>query len=224
LGITVEGSTLVPFPERALYWKETETLFIADLHIGKAESFRTHGIAIPHGTTDEDLERLSAVIRKTAAVRLVVLGDLFHDSAAQDERIRKRLSDWGGKHPDLDIAIVPGNHDRRSGPPHPELGWTILEEGYRQGPFEFRHVPEGTGRAYVLAGHVHPVVRIRERRASIRVPCFHFSRRSVVLPAFSLFTGGAVIQPRAEDLVFAVAGDSVVQVDALSCASSRRRR
>ncbi|MDE3177705.1 MAG: DEAD/DEAH box helicase, partial [Pseudomonadota bacterium] len=70
------GLTLLP--QRAVWRAETRTLFVADVHIGKAAAFRAAGLAAPAGTTRENLARLDALIDALAPRALVALGDLFH--------------------------------------------------------------------------------------------------------------------------------------------------
>ncbi|HET7427286.1 MAG TPA: DEAD/DEAH box helicase, partial [Gemmatimonadales bacterium] len=57
VGLRLAGEDLVLLPERALFWPRTATLVVADLHWGKAATFRAAGIPIPTGTTGEDLAR-----------------------------------------------------------------------------------------------------------------------------------------------------------------------
>jgi metallophosphoesterase superfamily enzyme len=65
----------------------------------------------------------------------------------------------------------------------------------------------------VLAGHVHPAVRVGGRgRDRLRLPCFWFGPRVGVLPAFGAFTGTHTITPAPGDRVFAVADDRVLAV------------
>ena len=37
------------FADRALFWPRESALLIADLHLGKADTFRAAGIALPSG-------------------------------------------------------------------------------------------------------------------------------------------------------------------------------
>ena len=56
--LTIAGEDVQLLPERALYWPRACTLVVADVHWGKAATFRAAGIPIPSGTTTEDLARL----------------------------------------------------------------------------------------------------------------------------------------------------------------------
>ena len=52
------GETLHLHADRALYWPRRRMLIVADVHLGKAAAFRSHGIPIPRGTTQKNLQRL----------------------------------------------------------------------------------------------------------------------------------------------------------------------
>ena len=63
LNINLLGESMVLLPERAMYWPARETLFIADPHWGKAATFRSYGIPVPAGTTDEGIARLDRLVQ-----------------------------------------------------------------------------------------------------------------------------------------------------------------
>lgn len=65
-------------PEHAVWWPAARTLLVADLHLGKAASFRAQGLPVPAGTTRENLHRLEALLARHPAERLVFLGDFLH--------------------------------------------------------------------------------------------------------------------------------------------------
>ena len=80
------GVELHLLPERALWWPQGQTLFIADLHMGKAASYRALGQPVPGGTTQENLDRLSALIEKHSPQQVIFLGDFLHAAAARTAR------------------------------------------------------------------------------------------------------------------------------------------
>ena len=214
--IPLAGETVILLPERVLYWPRAGTLFVADLHWGKAATLRSAAIALPGGTTTDDLARLSAVIERTGAGRLAVLGDLLHAHAGRAPQTLAAITAWRERHLELELLLVRGNHDRYAGDPAAELGFECVDEPYRLGPFELRHVPATTGNGYVLAGHLHPgVVLNGPARQRLVLPCFWFGYGGGVLPAFGSITGTARITPLAGDLVFAVAESDVIAVSGL---------
>lgn len=64
----------------------------------------------------------------------------------------------------------------------------------------------------MLAGHIHPVVRLGAGSERLRVPVFWRHADGLVLPAFSSFAGGARVSPRPGDRVFAVGEGEVIEV------------
>lgn len=213
--VTLEwgGETLTLLPERAAWWAAASTLFIADPHFGKAAAFRFAGIPVPETAHEEDLERLSHILTHTSARRLVILGDFLHARTGRNEAMFAALRAWREQHAELEIVLVEGNHDRSSGALPEELRITCVKGPWRLGPFHCRHEPEEDADAVVLAGHIHPSYGLSDRiRSSVRAPCFHFSTRVALLPAFGSFTGTHGIRPGPTDRVFLVGSDAVIEV------------
>ncbi|MFL5519615.1 MAG: DEAD/DEAH box helicase, partial [Gemmatimonadales bacterium] len=76
--LELAGEHVALLAERALWWPARRTLVVADVHLGKAATFRAAGIPIPSGSTGDDLARLDRALARTGATALVILGDLFH--------------------------------------------------------------------------------------------------------------------------------------------------
>jgi len=195
-------------PDGSLYWPARETLIVADLHFGKADTFRAAGLPVPGGGAGT-LARLATALDATAAARLVVLGDFWHARDGRTARLLDELAALRAARPALAIDLVRGNHDRAGPPP---AGWAAswLSEFVPDPPFCFAHFPEPTPAGYVLAGHLHPGVTVAGRgREVFRLPCFWFGPAVGVLPAFGSFTGTAQITPAPGDTVGAVADEHV---------------
>lgn len=213
MNVEIQGESLTLLPERALLWERTSTLIVADVHLGKAASFRAAGIPLPGGTTTETLSRLTAALGRTGARRLLLLGDFFHARSGRAGRTLAAISSWRDRHEDLEIVLVRGNHDRGAGDPPAEWGFACRDEPCSEPPFTFRHHPAEEAGVYVLAGHIHPAVTLAGlARQREKLPCFLFGDRVGLLPAFGDFTGGATVRPRRGDRVYAVAGDEVVPI------------
>lgn len=206
------GESLWLLPDRAAYWPRTQTLLIADAHLGKAAAFRREGVAVPAGTTDENLRKLSQLIETLDAKRLVFLGDMLHNKVARDATSRA-FTRWRHKHAALEVALVRGNHDKRAGDPPSEWGVQCIDEPWALDGLALCHMPQSVAGRYAIAGHVHPSVRLAGRgREFVRLPCFFFGRDCAILPAFGPFTGMADVDPEEGDRVYVVAGASVVAV------------
>ncbi|QDE70945.1 MULTISPECIES: ligase-associated DNA damage response endonuclease PdeM [Myxococcus] len=210
--VHIEGTLLELRPERALYWPDTGTLAVADLHWGKTESFQQHGIPLPTGVLEDDLARLSAALTTTGARRLLLLGDLIHSRQGLTPAVVERLAVWRESHASVECVLVRGNHDRHVKTLPDRWRLDVRESSIDEGPFHFAHHPEPVSGRYVWAGHLHPMVRLGGRSDTLRLPCFQVGRGVGVLPAFSAFTGGLNVSRRAGDRIFAVAGPAVVEV------------
>jgi len=178
--IAIAGEDVTLFADRALFWPRESALLIADLHLGKADTFRAAGIALPSGGTRHDLDRLSALIERTRAKRLIVLGDMLHASA-KTQRWRETWDAWRAHHTALRIDVIAGNHDRALA----SAGLDIEHHAHTLAiaPFLLRHAPTETSDVHVICGHVHPVVRLP--RIAGRWPAFVLGERQTMLPLVS---------------------------------------
>jgi DNA ligase-associated metallophosphoesterase len=214
--LTLAGEQVYLLGERALYWPGTSTLVVADLHWGKASTFRAAGIPVPIGTTSDDLARLDSALQRTGARRMVVLGDLFHAKAGRiASHTLAELRRWRSLAGTFEILLVRGNHDRHSGDPPNDLQINCVNAPAFVPPFIFRHEPVDAEGAYGLAGHVHPGLTLVGRGLQREtLPCFLVGQRGAIIPAFGSFTGFGAVQPGPEDRAFVVAADEVLEVAA----------
>ena len=212
--LRLAGEDVRLLPERALFWPRACTLVVADVHWGKAATFRAAGIPIPGGTTGEDLARLDAALQRTGARRLLVLGDLFHAKAGRvATRTLAELRGWRERCTRLEIQLVRGNHDRHAGDPPEDLRINCVGSPAFLPPFVLRHEPGESSEGYTLAGHLHPgVVVSGPALQRERLPCFLVRPRVTVLPAFGSFTGMASVLPQPEDHAFVIADGEVLPV------------
>ncbi|KND58607.1 ICC-like protein phosphoesterase [Candidatus Burkholderia verschuerenii] len=215
LTIDLHGHALVLSAERAAFDPRAMTLFIADAHFGKDAVFRARGIPVPAGATGETLARLDTLIATHKPACVVFLGDLLHARESHADETLRALEAWREKHRGLRLVLVEGNHDRHAGALPASFGIELVKEPYRLGPWALCHHPQQVDDAYALAGHEHPVYRLKTRVDSARLPCFRFGARAGVLPAFGAFTGGFEINDDARgEAVYVVASERVFGVRA----------
>lgn len=202
--------TLHLLPEHALWWPAQQSLCIADLHLGKAASYRKLGQPVPAGSTQDNLQRLTQLIERHAPHHTIFLGDFLHAATGRTAAVLGALHAWRDQHAAVRMTLVRGNHDSHAGDPPVELGITVVDEPFLIGPFAACHHPQVHATHLVLAGHTHPVVNLRgAARDQLRLPCFVKDERQVTLPAFGAFTGGYVVQPQPDRRLFAVGGGKV---------------
>ena len=178
----------------ALWHERERTLTVADLHLEKGSSLARRGQMLPPYDTPATLTALSAAISLYDPLRVVSLGDGFHDAQgaarlAPDCRAALRALQAG-----RDWIWISGNHDPTAPPGLPGEH----AESCEVGGVEARHEPmsELDGKAE-MAGHLHPVARILLRGAGIRRRCFATDGRRCVLPAFGAYAGGLNLRDRA---------------------------
>jgi uncharacterized protein len=213
LTVELRGELVQLLPERALLRERSGTLYVADLHVGKAAAFRSERLAIPRGTTAGTLERLTRALQRSGAERLVILGDFFHSRAGLHADTVAELHRWRATLPQLPIVLMRGNHDRHAGDPEPALEIACHDAPFDDDGWLLRHHPGADNDGFWLAGHVHPAVAlVGPARQSLLLLCFHLQAHGMVLPSFGEFTGKGVIEPERGDRVFVVAEDEVVEV------------
>jgi uncharacterized protein len=209
--------------DRTMYWEEEKALIVSDLHFGKTGHFRKSGIAVPASVCKEDLQRLIVQIQYFQPDKLIIVGDMFHSHANRELELFLK---WRSDLSEIKIKLVRGNHD-------------ILEEGWYRNAgielnprtlsvqqFHFVHdisdqlnredsLDEKTSdhMSYFFSGHIHPGIRIQGAgKQSLCFPCFYFGKKYAVLPAFSRFTGVAVIYPGAEEEVFVIVNQELIRM------------
>ena len=202
--------------EFCVWWPRGRTLFVADVHLGKAGTYRALGQPVPSGTTDDNLARLDALLATHAVRELVFLGDLLHAPQGVTPTLLARLRTWREAHAHVVMTLVRGNHDQRAGDPPPELNMAVVDEPHAVGPFSACHHPKQLPGHFVLAGHLHPAVVLQgPARDRLRLPCFCVDAPEgqheglAVLPAFGAFTGTWVVSPAPDRHVYAVGGGAV---------------
>lgn len=214
------GEAVHLLAERGVWWPRGSTLFVADVHLGKAGAYRALGQPVPSGTTDDNLARLDALLASHAVSELVFLGDLLHAPQGVTPALLQRLRIWRELHAHVAMTLVRGNHDQRVGDPPPELNVAVVDEPHAVGPFSACHHPQHLPGRFVLAGHLHPAVVLHgPARDRLRLPCFCVdggeagdagrAEGLAVLPAFGAFTGTWVVSQAPGRQAYAAGGGAV---------------
>jgi DNA ligase-associated metallophosphoesterase len=209
--------------DRTMFWEEEKSLIVSDLHFGKTGHFRKSGIGVPAIVYQEDLQRLVAQIQYFQPRELIIVGDMFHSHANRElELFLKWRSDLSG----ISINLIMGNHDILEENWYRKAGIGLSPLTLSRQHFHFVHdigdqmkkkvsIPLGKNgdESYFFTGHIHPGIRIQGAgKQSLCFPCFYFGKKYAVLPAFSRFTGTAIIYPDAEEHVFAIVNQELIQL------------
>jgi DNA ligase-associated metallophosphoesterase len=201
--------------QKGLFWPKERTLFVADPHFGKAATFRKVGIPVSEHTTEDDCGRLLQMLEYTGATRLVFLGDFLHARQGKTDPVRTLLFQWREACANVEIVLVRGNHDLKSGDPWPELSIKCHGEPFLIKHLHCRHHPTDQENQPYLAGHIHPGYSIKGMgRGSVRAACFWVRRESIILPAFGSFTGLKNISPIPGHKIYLSNDQEIVQIRA----------
>ncbi|MEB3199606.1 MAG: ligase-associated DNA damage response endonuclease PdeM [Synechococcaceae cyanobacterium] len=198
------GHRLELLAERAVRDPLQDLLLLADLHLGKAETFQAHGIPLPSDGDATDLGRLIALAQRWRPRQVIVLGDLIHGRLGLTPRLRQALRELP-QQLGCPLRLIGGNHERGSW-----LEGLPQEPSLALGPLWLSHAPEPRPGLLNVCGHVHPVACVGGGADRLRLPCFAFRRAEdcLVLPAFGHLTGGHPCS-EGEDL-WLVADDAIV--------------
>jgi uncharacterized protein len=200
-------------PARCIFWEEQKALIVSDLHFGKTGHFRKSGIAVPQNIFKEDLQRLISLIQYFKPQQLIAVGDLFHSVANKELDLFKK---WRSDLATLIIHLVKGNHDILKKEWYEEIGIIVSYPELKIDDFNFCHDCDaltGMDDSFAFSGHIHPGIRITgSGRQALHFPCFYFTQKYCVLPAFSRFTGLALIDPGPNENVFAIVENKIIQL------------
>jgi len=219
--IEVCGETLEIWPERVVYWPARRTLLLADTHWGREDEANHLGMPMPGCALRAKLSTLGDCIARSGADRIIILGDMIHADPGVTDDLCDTIADWRRRYSDVDLLVVPGNHEDQLGG-FPD-GWDleITEPTLEVGPFILRHRPGSADEGYVLAGHIHPTIDLRGRRDRVNLPCFHLGPDYGVLPAFCDADDGVAMPRRSDDRIFAITDKTIVDVCERSGGQSR---
>lgn len=215
-------------PELAAWDDVSQTIIVADLHLGKVASFQDSGIPLPEGPDEATLLRLGQLVDSHSAQRVLVLGDVFHARKPNLEQVLQLLREWHEERPYVQWLIVPGNHDRRV-PWQEWMPWAqILAEGAMLGPWlVYHHPPEHISldvKVLRLAGHLHPGVELGpSSMTKLRSKCFWLKNQTLIFPAFGDFTGLEILKREPGERVWVTVHDKVVELPEVDWTKLRKR-
>lgn len=207
--------TLWLSPARCIFWEEEKALILSDLHFGKSGHFRKSGIGVPQNIFKEDLQRLFTQIQFFKPSVLLIAGDMFHSHANKEIDFFLK---WRNDMPTLSIHLIKGNHDVLSNKFYEQANIKVAKQKYSINKFCFTHdiasvCEEDSKEVFTFSGHIHPGIKVNgSGKQSFKLPCFYFTAKYAVLPAFSMFTGLYKLVPKKSDTVFALVENQVIKM------------
>lgn len=170
----------------ALWLERSATLVVADLHLEKGSAYGVRGQLLPPYDTRETLARLSREVHDLKPSVVVLLGDSFHDRAAETRLDPSDAATITALSRLCALIWVVGNHDA-DGPSHlPGDVVTALEVER----LSLVHEPRAGHAPGEAAGHLHPAAKLVRYGRGVRSRCFLTDGERIILPAFGAYAGG----------------------------------
>jgi hypothetical protein len=186
VALQLAGAETVLRPSGALWIGAERTLVVADLHLEKGSAYAARGQLLPPYDTRETLARLAAEAAQLLPHRIVLLGDTFHDRAAEDRLAAEDVRALVAVASVAELLWIVGNHDA-DGPRR--LPGEVAASAAVAG-LALVHEPSAAPRLGEVAGHLHPCARVKGRVGSVRRRCFVTDGERLILPAFGAYAGG----------------------------------
>lgn len=147
--IEVLGQQLYLHPLGSVFWPNTKTLLVADLHLGcelsqsnKASQDQSSSTKQSYQHSIDTLNNLKLVIEAYHPERVIILGDLLHGRNQLANPIAETLARFCYDHSDISFSLVLGNHDRHHRDTIAKLPIEVLSPPYWVAPFWLVHDSE----------------------------------------------------------------------------------
>jgi len=210
---TLVAEDLILDGRLALFHRKQIWLAVADLHFGYEISQRAAGRLMPMWGMESVEQRLTQLLAAYQPQRLIIVGDVVHDSAAASaaQALLERL----GK--SCDVVVLAGNHDR-----HFARTTRLLESWEEQGfYFHHGHCAADLQGVTQIIGHHHPAGTIRDGAGlHLKLPAFVQQGSCWILPAFSPWAAGAPWQPDEESRIWLCTPQRVLLLPRVEAAAS----
>jgi DNA ligase-associated metallophosphoesterase len=212
--IDLLGMRLQLLAEKAIYIESSQTLLVADIHLGKSETFQSFGIPIPNQVNWATLDRLQQLCYKFKPQKLFILGDLFHSKYALVDEVLESWSRFQAA-VSAEITLIVGNHDRYLIQFLKNTSIYCLTEAIAIDNLLLSHEPSPQVGFLNLCGHVHPCIHLKEKLDRLRLPCFYLDRiqNLLILPSFGEFTGAFEVPLAPHSTAYVIADDQVVPLE-----------
>jgi uncharacterized protein len=190
LAVAVAGARVLLRPSGGAWLEGSGALVAADLHLEKGSAYAAQGQMLPPYDTRETLRRLALEVATLQPRLIVLLGDAFHDCAAEDRLCREDVEALISLARGRTLVWVLGNHDPR--PPQALPGESAEE--LKLAGLVLRHEPQPKPAPGEAAGHLHPCARVTANGRSVRRRCFVSDGERLLLPAFGAYAGGLSVR------------------------------
>ncbi len=213
MNITVRNENFILHSSRVLLWPSEKMILVADIHLGKAQTFLKNGLWLPPIAHGGDLQTLKEVYLRSGANHILFLGDFVHSLEGITEDVVDELVSWQ-KSFSPKVTVVIGNHDRPA-VKHWPASWEFIDLVERVDIKDFilqHEPPENKISQFVWCGHIHPKVKLKHAGDSLYLPAFVITPETGYLPAFSSLAGGGAFKFKKSNRYFVESEGNMVEV------------
>lgn len=199
-------------PQKVIYIEKYKLLIVSDWHLGKLGHFRQEGLFVPPMQLQEEFDRLAVLLLQMSVRQVVFLGDLFHSTWNTEW---DAFSLFTHQFHAVDFILTKGNHDILKQEILAQSRLYVVSELFLAEGVLLSHEPRSdlAGTTLNIVGHLHPGVAISSPgRQRFRLPCFFMEGQVLTVPAFGKWTGLYLITKNADNRVYAVIHDAVLEI------------
>ena len=171
-------------PSGALYIHSSQTLVLADLHLGKGVLLQDSGVPLIGQVDQKTVTKLVNDLSLVSPKTCVVCGDLIH---AKSKHMPQQLAWFVDqlRQFDCEFVLTMGNHDANDYVN--DLSIFTCVESFNVGGVVCVHEPGGN--VPYIAGHIHPGVIIKKGRLKKTYKAFMVGDRGIVCPSYGETAG-----------------------------------
>ena len=181
--------------EGALFINQNRYLIISDLHLGKSISMNNNGHVIPTYDLNETIFKLKRIIKKYKPLKVILLGDNFHDKYSILHLNNKFLNQLKEITKVVQFIWIYGNHDEELMRKDKIYGKFV--KNYIEKKLFFTHIKKKRNSYFEFSGHFHPKTYILVNNSRFYYKCFVLGKDFCILPSFGPYTGGLDVKSHA---------------------------
>jgi len=209
----------------AVYHRRTDTVIVADIHLGYEEAMSLEGVYLPRVQLKRAVSLLESLASRYPGSRLVVAGDLKHHFSKLLRQERLEIAKFVMRARDLgfrEMLLVRGNHDNYAVIVLRSMNVDIVEElDLGGGVLVFHgHKHPESGFELGIMGHEHPALQVSVGGGRTKFPVFlavplNDGGSVLVLPPAGTYQVGNVVTVRRENYLSPVIREKGVVEDAI---------
>lgn len=183
-----------------------KALVIADVHLGITYELWKDGISLPK-QSEIFAERVKRLTKITRTKELIIIGDVKHKVPGMSKEEIREIPMFFSLLPDVDVTIIPGNHDGILKKILPKEVKVVSSEGLLKGSYLLTHGHRNIAKRFrgaktIVIGHNHPFVKFRDELGVLffepvwvrgKIKTDYGEKNLIIMPAFNELSGASIV-------------------------------